>query len=90
MAEKAKVRSARRAGASPLAREQAVYDANLPRWLPEHEGRHVVIRGDEVAGFYDTRDEALAAGYERFGVVPLLVKPVSPSEPVYHLPNAAL
>jgi hypothetical protein len=88
MAEKAETRPDRRARAAALNREHSVYEANLPRWLPDHEGKHVVIKGHEVVGFYKSRDEALAAGYSRFGVVPLFVKQVSPSEPVYHIPNA--
>jgi hypothetical protein len=71
-----------------LSQEQAVYDANLPRWISDHEAKHVLIKGDEVVGFFESRDDALAAGYARFGVVPLFFKQVSPSEPVYNIPGA--
>ena len=71
-----------------LDQEQAVYDANLSRWLPEHEGEFVLIKGDTVDGFYESRDEALTAGYARFGIGPLLVKRVSPFEPIANIPNA--
>jgi hypothetical protein len=90
MAKKAKTRSDRRSRTASLNREQAVYEADLPRWVQEHEGAHVLIKGDEVVGFYETRDEALATGYARFGVVPLFVKQVAPSEPVHHIPNVLL
>jgi hypothetical protein len=90
MTEKAKPRPSQRPRTVSLNREQAVYEANLPRWIPDHEGEHVLIKGNEVAGFYETRDDALAAGYSRFGVVPLFVKQVSSSEPVYHIPNAVV
>ena len=90
MAEKAKARSDRRTRTVSLKREQAVYDANLSRWVQEHECSHVLIKGDEVVGFYETRGEALAAGYARFGVVPLFVKPIAAFEPVYHMPNVLL
>jgi hypothetical protein len=73
-----------------LRREQAVYEAHLPRWLQDHEGAHVLIKGGEIVGFYQTRDEALTAGYTRFGVVPLFVKQVAASEPIYHIPNVLL
>jgi hypothetical protein len=49
-----------------------------------------LIKGKEVVGFYDTRHEAFAAGYARFGVVPLLVKEVLDSEPVRTIPNTLL
>jgi len=90
MAEKAKARPHRRTRTVSLKREQAVYDANLPRWVQEHERAHVLIKGDEVVGFYETRGEALAEGYARFGVVPLFVKAIAASEPVYHIPNVLL
>jgi hypothetical protein len=67
-----------------------VYEANLPRWLQEHGAAHVLIKGDEVVGFYETRDEALAAGYARFGVVPLFVKQIAASELIHHIPNVLL
>jgi hypothetical protein len=73
-----------------LSREQAVYDANLHEWVSDHEGEHVLIKGRKVIGFYKSRDEALDAGYSRFGVVPLLVKEILPVEPVYNIPNALL
>jgi hypothetical protein len=90
MSDKAKARRIRRPKTFSLEREQAVYDANLHRWLQEHESEHVLIKGDDVIGFFATRDEALATGYARFGVVPLLVKEVVDPEPVYHIPNVLL
>lgn len=90
MPQKARVRPDRRPRRVSPSREQAEYEANLPRWLQEHEAAHVLIKGDEVIGFYETRDEALTAGYARFGVVPLFVKQVVASEPIHHLPNVLL
>jgi hypothetical protein len=71
-----------------LQREQAVFDANLVEWLSDHAGKYVLIKGSEVDGFYESRDQALAAGYARFGFGPLLVKQVLRSEPVYDIPSA--
>jgi len=73
-----------------LSREHAVYEANLSRWLSDHEGEYVLIKGDKVDGFHESRDEALTAGYSRFGIGPLFVKQVSPSEPVHHIPGALI
>jgi hypothetical protein len=88
--DKTKVRPNRRRHTTSLSQEQAVYDANLPRWISDHEGEHVLIKGDEVAGFFESRDDALVAGYARFGVVSLFVKQVSPSEPVHNIPGALI
>jgi hypothetical protein len=88
MVEKAKHRPNQRSRAVPLNREQAVYEANLPVWLSDHEGQYVLIKGDQADGFYESRDEALSAGYARFGVGALFVKQALPAEPVYYIPNA--
>jgi hypothetical protein len=87
VAQETKVPSDRRPRTESLNRELAVYATNLRRWLEDHRNAHVLIKGDEVVGFYETRDEALAAGYSRFGVVPLLVKQIQESEPIYYIPN---
>ena len=88
--DRAKARPGRRLRRTTLNREQAVYDANLSRWVKEQDGAHVLIKGDEVVGFYPTREAALDAGYARFGVVPLFVKKIAATEPVYNIPNALL
>jgi hypothetical protein len=73
-------------GLLPLATELNVFEAHLPGWL-DREGQHVLIKGEEVVGFFSTRDEALMTGYTRFGIVPFLVKQIAPVEPVYNLPH---
>lgn len=88
MVEKFRLRPVQGSRQASLNREQAVFDANLSEWLSDHEGQYVLIKGDNVDGFYASRDEALTAGYSRFGIGPLFVKQVSPSEPVHHIPNA--
>ena len=90
MVEKVRLRPVQGSRAASLNREQAIYLANLSRWLSDHEGEHVLIKGDTVGGFYESRDQALTAGYSRFGIGPLFVKQVSPFEPVYHIPNALI
>ena len=68
----------------PLAAELDVFETHLPGWL-DREGQHVLIKGQEVVGFFSTRDEALMTGYTRFGIVPFLVKQIAQAEPVYNL-----
>jgi hypothetical protein len=88
MTEKAKRRTTRGSQLLTLKREQAVFDANLSSWLSDHEGEYVLIKGEIVDGFYESRDDALVAGYSRFGIGPLFVKQVLATEPVYNIPNA--
>jgi hypothetical protein len=66
-----------------LEREIAAYQANLMELL-QHEGRFVVIHGDEPRGVWDTYEEALAFGYEQFGLEPFLVKQIRPAEPIQY------
>jgi len=52
-----------------LERELETYLKERPRLLAEGQaGRFVVIHGNEVLGVYDTLEEALEAGYNRFGL----------------------
>ncbi len=90
MAGKSKLLGKTAAQSASLLREQAVFDANLAGWLSDREGKYVVIKGDQVDGFYESQDATLDAAYARFGVGPLLVKQVLASEPVYHIPNAVI
>ncbi|HEV3237062.1 MAG TPA: hypothetical protein VGZ25_08745, partial [Gemmataceae bacterium] len=40
----------------------------LPRLLAEgHENRHIVIKGTEILGIWDTHEDAFEAAGERFG-----------------------
>jgi hypothetical protein len=47
-----------------------------------NEGKYVVIKGDEILGVYESLDDALGAGYERYGDVDFLVKQIHAVEPI--------
>jgi hypothetical protein len=65
-------------------KEWGLYLRELPRWLAEgKEGRFVLIKGEEVIGFWDTKWAASDAGLQRFGLVPLFVSEIREWEPVY-------
>jgi hypothetical protein len=70
-------------GTMALEHEMATYQANLLELLA-NEGKFVVILGEEIAGAYDTYEEALEAGYGRYGLVPFLVKKISRVEPIQY------
>jgi hypothetical protein len=89
-AKTSKVQKTRRTRATGLDRELSRYEAERARWLPEHEGEYVLIKGDDVLGFFETREEALAMGYARFGVVPRFVHQIPASKPIYRIPNALI
>jgi hypothetical protein len=62
----------------PILREFATFLRELPRLLLEgHEGRHALIKGDEVLSVWDTFEDAYQAGCERFAWgVPFLTQPI--------------
>jgi hypothetical protein len=54
-------------GLRPIMQEIITYRRELPRLLAEgHEGRVVLIKGDQVLSIWDTLDDAYQAARERF------------------------
>ncbi len=59
-----------------LERELATFDRKLPEIKSEHEGQFVLIHGDDVVDFFSSYDDAIIAGYGRFGLDSFLVKQI--------------
>ncbi len=72
-------------GIEALATELACYERQRADLVSKADGKFVLIKGDEIAGFYDTLDEALDAGYQRFGLEPFLARQVSAVDPTINL-----
>jgi hypothetical protein len=70
-----------------LAEEREAFQERLPDLLREHEGKYVLIKGTDLIGVYRDRSQALSDGYQRFGVIPFLVRQIAASAPVVYLPN---
>ncbi|MEK6798389.1 MAG: hypothetical protein AABZ12_05465 [Planctomycetota bacterium] len=64
-----------------LERELKTYQRELANLL-QHEGRFVLVHGSEVAGVFDTYDDAIRAGYDKYGLDPFLVKRVEAIEQI--------
>ncbi|MCI0388245.1 MAG: hypothetical protein MOB07_05710 [Acidobacteria bacterium] len=64
-----------------LEKELATYKTALPE-LQSQEGKFVLISGDDVVGTYDTYEDALKEGYEKFGLNPFLVRQIHATEQV--------
>jgi hypothetical protein len=62
-------------------REIATYERIKPAMLERAEGKWVTIVGEEVIGPLDDMEEAVRAGYRRFGLGPLYVKQILAQEP---------
>jgi hypothetical protein len=62
---------------SPIHHEWEQFRRERPHLLAEgHEGAWVVIKGEELIGYFATRAEARGVGLSRFGVVPMLVQQI--------------
>lgn len=57
-----------------LEGELKTYERQRDSLLGSAEGKFVLIHGNEVVGVYDSKMDAIAQGYQRFGNVPFLVK----------------
>ena len=67
-----------------LEREMAVYKNKVKEW-EGREGEYVLIRGDEVCGFFSSYEDALKSGYEKFQLEQFLVKQVSVIEDIHFI-----
>lgn len=56
------------------------YEQNRDDLLNTAEGKFVLIHDSHVMGLYESKMDAIADGYERFGNVPFLVKQVVNAE----------
>jgi hypothetical protein len=65
-----------------LEKELATYQAKLAE-LKRHEGKYVLIQGDQVVDTFTSYEDALKEGYKRFGLTPFLVKQILAIEPVF-------
>jgi hypothetical protein len=63
--------------------ERELYRREVGRLIAEgHEGRWVLIKGEEIIGLFDTREQALDVRAERFFGQPVLVQQILTREPV--------
>ena len=65
-----------------LERETAVFEANLGKWRDSQLGKFVLIKDEQVLGFFPSLNEAFSDGTQRFGLEPFFVKQITPSDNV--------
>lgn len=59
-----------------LDAEIKTYERQRDNLLGTSEGKFVLIHGNQVVGIYDSKMDAITAGYQQFGNVPFLVKQI--------------
>jgi hypothetical protein len=65
-------------------KELQTYHDHLPELLA-NEGKFVLIQGETVVPeAYATYEDALTAGYERFGLEPFFLRRIQRHEPVHY------
>jgi hypothetical protein len=67
-----------------LKTELQSYEAHKDELDAKGEGKFVLISERDVAGIWETYEDALQAGYERFGLKPFLVKKIEKIEGIQH------
>jgi hypothetical protein len=70
------------AQAEPLEREQRVYESHLDEWRQAHLGKFVLIKDEDVLGFFDSLETAFGEGTKRFRLEPFFVKQITGDEVV--------
>ncbi|MFL6389711.1 MAG: hypothetical protein ACJ71U_19720 [Terriglobales bacterium] len=67
-----------------LTSEIELYEAHKSEWLRHHRDEFVVVKGNDLLGFFANFHEAYSAGVAEYGIdADFLVKRVVPQEPVF-------
>ncbi len=68
---------------SPITTEWNVYRREVARLLAEgHEGKWIMIKGDQIIGIWNTQEEVDRVRIERYLMQPVLLKQILAREPV--------
>ena len=67
-----------------LETELATYERKRQELLA-NEGRYVLIKGDSVAGIWDTYEDVIEAGYDKFGLSGFFVRKIAAVDPILEI-----
>lgn len=66
-----------------LEKEVKAFFKDLPDMLKDHENEYALYKNRKCYGYYAYQEDAMRAGYEKFGNVPFLVNQIKKEyEPV--------
>ena len=74
---------------SPRAEELRTYQEHLEELLQRARGRFVLIKGSEIAGLYDDKEEALNEGYRRYRLQGFFVQRIQKELDTYYIGGSA-
>jgi len=63
-----------------LSQEIQTYNQNKDILLRDNTGKFVLIKEDKIIGTYDTQNDAIKVGIDKFGNSPFLVKKITEVE----------
>ena len=63
-----------------LDREERVFSEHVDEWRKTHLGEFVLIKGDDVIGFYPSLEQAFRAGTRTFGLELFSVRQIVPTD----------
>ena len=64
---------------NPINKELDYYRRHLKDW-EGREGEYILIQAESVVDFFSSYDDALKAGYQKFGLEPFFVKQINTVE----------
>ncbi len=64
-----------------LSEETEVYEKNKSNLLRDHSGKFVLIKDKEIIEVYESQNDAIKVGIDKFGNSPFLVKKIEEIEP---------
>jgi hypothetical protein len=71
-------------GLMALEKELEAFKKELPRLVAESQGKFALVQGDSVVGAFDTYEDAVKAGYDKFSLTPFMVKRIAQLERVQY------
>lgn len=73
-----------------LEQEIQFFTDHLPEWLASQQGKFALIKNQELIGFFDQVELALAEGARRFGLQSFLVRRVLVAQEIISIPALTL
>ncbi|MBI3810884.1 MAG: hypothetical protein HY283_01580 [Nitrospirae bacterium] len=68
--------------AERLQVESKVFETHVGKWRSAHMGEFVLIKGEDVIGFYESLDAAFDQGSQRYGMADFFIEQILPAETV--------
>ena len=73
-----------------LEAEYNYYKKHKEEWLKDRENQFVLIKGEEVIGFFVKFEDAFNEGIKKFGKPPFFIHQIAKEEPIEDIPALRL